>query len=465
MDWKYRVKRMLGDRFGLSAALFLLVTLLGTLSAFFGCFRGPDCAGYLRPFSIRMIDKDDPALPRRTAQAPLSALDGPGKGEPWPELWADRTAAAEQAVTDALTRDHFLIQLYGGYQRLAGRTVVEDPAGSTVVRLENGQLTFLGYGTPDTSAQVADLKRFQRALEERNISMLYVHTPSKLGPGMSLPAGMEDNSNACADDLLAALEEAGVDCLDMRETLLEATWEWKDYFYDTDHHWTPLGAFLGFQALAERLEDYYYSVPISQGVRRQPIRLDPRCTDPESYEATVLPRFFLGSQGKRVGSLYGGVDDFVLVRPTFPTLLHYDASIGGINGYGSAEESVLVSKRVETRDWFGGNPYTYYSGGDYSATRTYNYYNPQGPKVLLLRDSMACALTPYLAYACGEVITVDPRHFHSDYLSYIDWVDPDVVVVLASGGNARSDTSFRYLPQPAQPGKRDSLRWLETAHP
>lgn len=465
MDWKYKCKRLLGNRFALSAALFLLVITVGAFSALFGVLDGASaCAGFARPAPV----KGDPSRPHAEAAArPLraSALNLDAPVTPWPERVAEKTAAAEDAVQDALTDQHLLIQLYGGFQALSGRTLVEDHADPTysVARLDSGLLAFPTDGVTDPAAQAAALKRLQHALDDRGISLLYLQAPGKLEPDREgLPYGVTDTSNRNADALLAALDEADVDYLDFRQTLRDAGGDWDNWFYTTDHHWNQEGAFAAFQALCDKLGDYDQTLPVSRGEKRRPIVLDEKWQQRDSYEISTFRDFFLGSQGKRVGSLYAGMDDFALWVPKSPTLLRYDAATPA--RHGGAEDTVLYPQRLEEQDPFAGNPYTYYAGGDYGFTRIKNYYNPQGPKVLLVRDSFACAITPFLAYSCSELVIVDPRYFQGDFLTYANWVGPDVVLVLYSPGTLRADAAFSFLSQPAAPSKGDVLRW-ETDQP
>ena len=463
MAWTYRLKRTFGNRYAMTAVLFLAILLWGSVTVLLGVLEaGTACAGYERP---GLLQKTDPTVPGREragalGSAPADLTAAPAPAEPWPDQLSRQTAAAERAVTRALEDDHSLIEVFGAYQALSDRTVVEDTADPaySVARLENGSLTFIGQGEADPGEQAAELKRLQTALDERDAALLYLQAPSKLEPGEDvLPYGLEDPSNDCADRLMEALEEAEIDHIDLRQTLREAGGEWGDWFYQTDHHWGQEAAFVCFQALAQKLTDYQQTVTVGRETETRSIAIDPRCADPDSYDKQTLPDFFLGSQGKRVGASYAGADDFVLWTPKFPTLLHYAGATGG-DRYGDLTETVLFPQRVEERDFYGGNPYTYYAGGDYPFAQITNYYNPQGPRVLLIRDSFSCAITPYLALACSQLTTLDPRSFTGDLLGTIDWVRPDVVVVLYSSGMVREETYYRLLAQPAA-SKGDALRW------
>ncbi len=461
---KYRLRRLFGNRFAWTAVLFLAITLWGSVTVLFGVLDADSaCEGYRAPDVRALRLKSDPAVPTRTLAAAAPGGDlaaAPADVTPWPQQLRAKTAGAEEAVTAALEREHSLIQLFGLYQDQTGRTVVEDPAEAqyAVVKLPDGSLTFTGDGDPDPQAQAAELKRLQLALAERDVPLLYLQAPSKLEPGKDvLPTGVTDTSNACADALLSALEDKGVDYLDFRQTLKNAGGTWTDWFYKTDHHWTQAAAFRAFRDLCEKLEDYDQTLSVSWGTKRRRIHIPERYTDPESYTSATLPDFFLGSQGTRVGSLYAGTDDFVLHTPQFPTLMHYSAGSDG-ERWGDAAETVIFPQRVERREWFDATPYTYYAGGDYAVSYLTNFYNPEGPRILLIRDSFAGAMTPYLATISSQLTTVDPRYFSGDLLSYVDWLHPDVVLVLYSSGMVRSEEHYRLLPQ-AAPGKGDSLRW------
>jgi hypothetical protein len=346
--------------------------------------------------------------------------------------------SAEGAANQDLDRSHLFIQLYGGAQRATGRRVVVDMADPdyTVARMDDGSLAFqnLTAAPMDQTAHakaLADLRDF--AAEKLGAPLLYVQAPQKIEEGQ-LPAGMENYGNQDADRLLEELSDLGVDTLDLRPALREAakTPETPALFFRTDHHWTPEGAFLGYRTLSAALEEKYgYAA-------------NPRFTDAASYEVTAYDDWFLGSQGKRVGTLYGGVDSINLWKPKFATDFTYSSPAFFDDRTGPFEESLLFPERLEPKDYFGGNPYTLYSGGDYPLARMYNNLNANGPRVLLIRDSFACALSPFLALQCGELMTMDMRYFTDDLAGYLDWLRPDLVLVMYTASSTRLDGLYPF---------------------
>ncbi|MEQ2455877.1 DHHW family protein [Flavonifractor hominis] len=342
---------------------------------------------------------------------------------------------AESAANQDLDRHHLFIQLYGGVQRLTGRRVVEDTvSANTVVKLSTGALNFVdlqaGPVSEETITAHADATvEFARALEELGIPYRFVLAPQKIEQGQDLlPEGVQEYGNETADAFLAALEAEGTPYTDLRP-LFEENGTYADWFFRTDHHWKPEAAFFAWQYLTGQVDL---------------LATDPSLTDPDNWETTVLEDFFLGSQGKRVGSLYAGADDFTLYTPRFNTDLSYTCPFYAIDRTGPFAESVCFPERVEERDWFNGNPYTYYAGGDYPLATITNHENPDGPRVVLLRDSFACALTPFLSLSCSQLTTIDLRYFQGDLLESIAELEPDLVLTLYNVGGIGLDELFQY---------------------
>ena len=337
--------------------------------------------------------------------------------------------SAETALNEDLDQEHGFIQLYGGFQRLTGRRVLEDVNQSArVVHLSNGALNFAYLGsTPTDMTSLADsLNTFRDDLAQRDIPLLFVAAPQKVEAGKDLlPPGLTDYNNQNADQFLSLLEAHGTDTVDLRP-LFEATEDYSSWFFRTDHHWKPEAAFYAWQSLTGILEANYG------------ISTDPQYTDEANYDKVVYEDYFLGSQGKRVGTLYAGTDDITEYIPKFETDFTYTCPFYAIDRSGPFETSLLFPERVAEKDYFNGNPYTLYAGGDYPLATIENHTNPDGKKIVLLRESFSCALTPFLALSCSELTTIDLRYFSGDLMNTLEELDPDLVMVLYSVSSLNS---------------------------
>lgn len=401
--------------------------------------------GRIRTPLRERVEGEDPRLQRREAHPIRASLGLPiPSGEEAAQAVAQFTQDADPALNELLDREHTFIELYGGFQRLMGRQVVEDPDPQyTVVKLTDGLLAFadLESERTDMTVRAQEMVQFSRRIaKEYRIPFLYVQAPSKLDVAQ-LPDGVTDTADAEADQFLELLEAEKVSTLDLRPVFRQAAEEDPEgassLFFLTDHHWTPQGAFLGYQTLCEELHRRYY------------LSIDEELTDPDSFERYTFEDVFLGSQGRRVGSLYTGLDDLEIWSPKFSTDFTYTVPIVGIEREGPFAVSLLFPERLADTGYYDTNPYTIYSGDDYLLSRALNHNNPKGMRILILRDSFGCALTPFLALASQEVMAIDPRNFNGNQdtmMDYIDWLEPDLVIVMNTTGSLKVDKLFPYLP-------------------
>lgn len=341
---------------------------------------------------------------------------------------------AEGAANRDLDERHLCVQLFGGVERLMGRRVVQDADQSlTVVKLDSGALQFVdpNLGYVDASGPANALADFADRLKARGIPLLYVNAPQKIQRGDSpLPDGITEYGNQMGDELVETLKSRGVETLDLRDRFEDRP-DYAAWFFQTDHHWKPGSAFFAYQILAPILETHGIYTPTL-------------CLERENYNIKVYEDWFLGSQGKRVGSLYAGVDDMEWWTPKETARFTLDVEEYGIHREGSWDEALLFPERMEVKDWFNGNPYTLYSGGDYPLATIVNHDNPSGGDMVLIRDSMACALTPFLAQSCRTLTTIDLRYFTGDLEETVAALDPALVMVLYSTTDAKVQEMFKF---------------------
>lgn len=437
---------MASRRNGITAVLFLLVLTIATGFLLCGTFPGEThFADLPRLTKTAVRATEDAAVPLRPSPPSVQTRLGATYRLAQANEDLDRfLEEAEPGLNALLDREHTFIELYGGIQQLTGRRMVEDVDPQyTVVRLDNHSLTFANPDgqAEDVTIRAEEMVEFARLVEEEyDIPLLYVQAPSKTDVS-PLPDGVEDAAGQEADQFLALLEKYDVATLDLRPVFRKAAdsgeYDEDPLFFTTDHHWTPTGAFLGYRTLCERLaKDYRF-------------KIGKKLTDPDSFHRYTFEDIFLGSQGRRVGSLYAGLDDLDLWSPTFPTDFTYTVPIVGIEREGPFIISLLFPERLAQQGYYDTNPYTIYSGDDYLLARAVNRNNPQGKRILILRDSFGCALTPFLSLISSECMAIDPRNFNGNQetmMEYLDWLEPDILIVMNTTGSIKVDELFPYLP-------------------
>lgn len=286
-----------------------------------------------------------------------------------------------------------------------------------ITRLENGYLTELAH-LEDVSYPAGQTLQLAEQLEQQGIPFLYVQAPYLISEeNPNLPVGLEDYSNANADALLSVLEANGVECLDLRKVLEKGEKDHYEYFFRTDHHWTPEGAFLGYRAVAEKVSEMLQ------------IEVPQACVDRSCYGEREYADFF-GSAGKRTGLYYAGTENFTLLYPKFPTSLHLTIPEEGVDRKGDFCQAILEQSHLEAGDPFQCNYYEAYIGGQFGLVQIENELAQNDLKLLIIKDSFALPVQGFLATWFKQIDAIDLRV--DDGISvakYIEETRPDLVMI------------------------------------
>ncbi len=179
-------------------------------------------------------------------------------------------------------------------------------------------------------------------------------------------------------------------------------------FYNTDHHWTSLGAYYGYSAIKEamgirpasleafkpliRSEDFYGTVYSSSGVR---------WVKPDRIET------YVSDEGVKVYNYSKG-----------------EAAEGRVYDLG------FLDKKDKYAMFFGGN-----------TPRLLIDTGSEGGRLLLLRDSYADSGVPFLFDSFSEIHMLDLRYYKASIKDYIEQNDIGAVLVSYGLYNFVTDTS------------------------
>ncbi|MBE5803241.1 MAG: hypothetical protein E7316_01845 [Clostridiales bacterium] len=320
-------------------------------------------------------------------------------------------------LTDDFSNKTGFVDLAGLHARLTGRQKFND-----VVKLRNGMLAYETETVGDAGGRAASVAKFAAWLEARGTAFLYVQMPYKMDLSESLmPTGLANTVHRNADDMVDTLLELGVPTLDLREEICATPETLQQYFHATDHHWNALGALKGFQLTAEKLQEIF----------PQELATLPTVTETESWQVETFADRFLGSQGKRVGKFYAGVDDLVLVTPNFPTAMSMSNMKYRRFTSGDFETAILQKEYlVDEVSYHTQNHYAVYVGGDYPLVQHRNALAPLNKKVLIIKDSFALPYQSFMSTLFTAVDVIDPRHYTEQPVAdYIMQYEPDLVLL------------------------------------
>lgn len=316
------------------------------------------------------------------------------------------------------------IHAYGYTQKVLGRTLIHDvDKSSEVLKLNNGYLTFKQSYNEDYNDLKDYLLDLKGVCDSQGSQIIYIPTLKKdTSDSELLPSSYPYTYTSNLEDIKPLLEANGVSVLDYRALISQQNLETYSLFFKTDHHWIPSTGLWAAQGICEAInEDYQFNLESDR-------------LDISNFSIKTYPSAFLGSEGKRVGAFYAGVDDFEVVTPTFPTHLTVKMGDIGFEATGSFSETMIFEDNITPDNLLNRETTAYctYMQGNHALVEIENHDLPEGKSALLIMDSYGCVVAPYLALAFQELNCIDIRSYSGSVEDYIKTTSPDIVIYAIS---------------------------------
>lgn len=193
-----------------------------------------------------------------------------------------------------------------------------------------------------------------------------------------------------------SMREAGASVVEAFDAL-DAHGE-EQVYYGTDHHWTSLGAFYGYQAFAEAFDLGEVS--------------------PEDYDRRVVKDDFLGTLEAKVNLPVRPDEIEIFIRKgeaEHPVRFVYEEK---------QADSCYFYDRLQTKD-----AYAFFMDGNYPVTELAGEGAPDR-SIMLIKDSFANCFAPFLTRDYGTVWLVDPRYYRGDVTALVEEYEPTDVLYL-----------------------------------
>lgn len=324
---------------------------------------------------------------------------------------------AENSYTDNLFGQSYWVEVLGFFNKSVNKKIFLDTEDRyTVYKMNNGQETgnYIGYNTTPFAENYI---KFAANIQKEGIPLLYVQAPFKINKyDNQLPYGIEDETNPLADNFLN-LVSGECDTYDLRELIYEQGLDYSSLFYNTDHHWNAQTGLWASGVITEKLIEAYG------------LDLDDTYLSKENYIFTVYENYMLGSYGKRAGIYYSGLDDFVLIEPTYETDYYLMIPSLGVIKEGSYSETILFKQHL-SNNYYSDDPGRVYTGDNYSLMIINNRLAKNNTRILLIKDSFSKSVIPSFASTCSELHIIDLRTFEGSVLEYALKNNIDVIVVM-----------------------------------
>jgi len=198
--------------------------------------------------------------------------------------------------------------------------------------------------------------------------------------------------------------------IDVCETLSDHSSEY--IYYRTDHHWTSLGAYYGYTAIAKAM-----------GLESSSL---------ESYAVTAVTNDFKGT--------FFSKGNFAVIPDTIEKIeLKTPVSITAWGDDGIETDTLYYEPALETKD-----KYTYFLGGN-PAHYTIETSSDSGKTLVMIKDSYSHSLVPFFIEHYSSIHMLDLRYINKNINDYIAEIAPDDVLLVFNAATFSGDTNINKL--------------------
>lgn len=267
--------------------------------------------------------------------------------------------------------------------------------------LYDGKIMEMFASKPEIEKLYSDtLNSVRRALPENTV-MYSMLIPTQLEFCDPLYAGVEDSQRAAIDGVYSRLDDTIVR-VDALGSLAEEIPSGDYLYFKTDHHWTMKGSYCGYKAFA----------------------------DAAGFAPAARDGFKIKELGRFRGSLYLKARS-QLPWETDDIMFYYDTVENSDFSMLMRAEDAVTEYGSQTPVFDTNNcNYNLFFGGDQPLMEITNNNNPGGKTIILIKDSYANALIPWLINDYRRVIVIDPRSFGGNLLDEVTGYGADEVAVV-----------------------------------
>ena len=312
----------------------------------------------------------------------------------------------ETYLADHIPGRDFLVGLNAYYDLFSGRQVTKDVYLADGDRIVEAPVT---WNDIQVRKNMNAINKFAETIGQK-VDLMIV--PSA---GFCLQDSVKGLSDPYTDDVIIdgiyGLAGDNVSGVDLTDTFRSAE-DVSQLYYRTDHHWTSLGAYLGYQAYMQSLGRDY--------------------TAKESFAVTAHDGFY-GSTYSRSG-LWLTKSEPVEIWDSGKEFTVTNTETN------EAHSGLFYEDRLNELD-----KYTVYLDGNHTMVRIQNPEAAGKGKLLVIRDSYANCLGTFLAESYEEVVLVDLRYYKNPVSELFETEEFTDVLVSYSIGNFMTDANVIWL--------------------
>ena len=267
-------------------------------------------------------------------------------------------------------------------------------ADSNMFVNDEGQIIKGSDSTISLEFAFQKVKELKTYCDSTGRNFLYVFLPGKpYSDEELLKWGIQCKRNAGTNLMSEYLQQNGISSFDARTLFSEE--DFYQYFFKTDHHWTPDAGLKTARALLEQLNlrfGYSFEADI---------------LDDSQFTRKVVPDKWIGEFGEKALGRYAEKDDFISLKPSFPVTLRYRNIIRD-SEWLEGDFDILLDKEIFNKVKFEGQSMYYYYLPDAGSVEIENPDVDEGT-ILIIKDSFSNVMLPYLSLGISHLTAWDMR--------------------------------------------------------
>ena len=276
-----------------------------------------------------------------------------------------------------------------------------------------------GITSPDKKSQkntLSGLKQFKNRYKKLKMYFMLAPNAANILED-KLPAFVKTaDQNQYIDNFYKEIQEYGYLPVDVRDKLKEYASDGKtQLYYRTDHHWTTDGAFLAYKQAVKTM----------------------KLADNVSYKRYIVKNDFRGTLASKSGFTNGQNDPLTIYMPDNDK--DYNNSV-----IYYADSKTKTTEFYQLNNLDKKDAYTVFGGSNHPM---YTIKTPteNEEKLLLIKDSYANSMIPFLAQNFREIVVVDPRYYFDNIDDLIKAEDITQVLFLYNANTFFEDHSLEMM--------------------
>lgn len=290
-----------------------------------------------------------------------------------------------ESEIDAYSNDQFFARNYAVKVKTAADVSMGVLEANGVVRGRDGYLmeTLKAPDKKYVDSSIKAIREFKERYQMLPMSFLLApNTANVMNDKLPRTVALNDQ-NKYMDDFFKQIEAIGVKTIDVRDALRESSAYFQTY-YRTDHHWTTEGAYSAYRKASADLG----------------------LADDIAYKHVVVKNDFIGTLSSKSGFSGGKYDSIKIFVPEEgtkykPSLIYYPETKEKTTNF-------YQLKNLKKKD-----AYTVFGGSNHPVYKVETSVESK-EKLLLIKDSYANSMIPFLAQNYRKIVVVDPRYYYND---------------------------------------------------